>query len=247
MRSAVVRGSWLANLLSFSQLLSFRGSFAVHHMFTCSSFVRSDPIHHPRESTDSALWKILHNHHEDFKAGHDEHCEKQYGFYRPRVDEMVEEYQRCGDLHGDRAELVEGALPGSAAGTPTASMNSFGRLLAGAGGFARVAIVREPFNSGKTSPTSSSIPFSHRQFVFSIPIMLRVYFKYDPRLPTQLGHCARESLEVFFRASIGLQEGMPGMIKLIHTFGDYTGFHAHLPTESLPEMAAAVSNLDKCG
>ena len=57
------------------------------------------PVYHPREPADSPLWKILHNHYEDFKAGYDEHCEKQYGFFRPVVDEVVEEYLRCGDLH----------------------------------------------------------------------------------------------------------------------------------------------------
>ena len=57
------------------------------------------PVYHPREPTDSPLWKILHNHYEDFNAGYGEHCEKQYGFFRPVVDEVVEEYLRCGDLH----------------------------------------------------------------------------------------------------------------------------------------------------
>jgi hypothetical protein len=35
----------------------------------------------------------------DFKSDSGEHCEKQYGFFRPVVDEVVEEYLRCGDLH----------------------------------------------------------------------------------------------------------------------------------------------------
>ena len=41
-------------------------------------------IYRPRDLTDSALWKILRNHCEDFKAVYDEHCEKQYGFFQPR-------------------------------------------------------------------------------------------------------------------------------------------------------------------
>ncbi len=45
------------------------------------------PVYHPREPTDSPLWRILHNHYPDFKSGYDEHCEKQYGFFRPVVDE----------------------------------------------------------------------------------------------------------------------------------------------------------------
>jgi hypothetical protein len=35
-------------------------------------------ISHLREPIDSPFWKILHNHYEDFKAGHDKRCEKQY-------------------------------------------------------------------------------------------------------------------------------------------------------------------------
>jgi hypothetical protein len=85
------------------------------------------PVYHPREPTDSPLWKILHNHYEDFNAGYGEHCEKQYGFFRPVVDEVVEEYLRCGDLHEACPELVEGALPGCAAPTPSANMNTFWR------------------------------------------------------------------------------------------------------------------------
>ena len=40
-------------------------------------------------SSDSPLWKILHNHYEYFNAGHDKDCEKQCGFFRPVVDEVV--------------------------------------------------------------------------------------------------------------------------------------------------------------
>jgi hypothetical protein len=71
------------------------------------SYARPFPaVYHPREPTDSPLWKILHNHYEDFKAGYDEHGEKQYGFFRPVVDEVVEEYLRCGDLHACKSRVL---------------------------------------------------------------------------------------------------------------------------------------------
>ena len=47
------------------------------------------PVCHPRKPIDSPLWKILHNHYPDFKSGYDEHCEKQYGFFRPVVEKVV--------------------------------------------------------------------------------------------------------------------------------------------------------------
>jgi hypothetical protein len=83
---------------------------------------------------------------------------------------------------------------------------------------------------GEDVPNNILYPVPHRQFVFSIPIMLRVYFKYDRKLLTQLCHCAKESLEVFFRTVLGLDDGILGMIMVIHTFGDYARFHPHLHT-----------------
>jgi hypothetical protein len=58
--------------------------------------------------------------------------------------------------------------------------------------------------------------------------MLRIYFAYDRKLLTQLCHCTKESLEKFFRAVLGLDDGILGMIMVIHTFGDYARFHPHL-------------------
>jgi len=46
---------------------------------------------HPREPPDSPLCQILHEHYEDLKCRYDEHCEKEYGFFRPVVIEVVEE------------------------------------------------------------------------------------------------------------------------------------------------------------
>ena len=63
------------------------------------------PVYHPREPTDSPLWKILHHLYPDFKSGYDEHCEKQYEFFRPVVDEVVEEYFKSGDLHEGSARV----------------------------------------------------------------------------------------------------------------------------------------------
>jgi hypothetical protein len=101
------------------------------------------PVHHPLEPADSPLWKVLHQHYAAFKSGYDEYYGKQYGFFRPVVDEVV--------------------------------------------------------------------------FVFSIPKMLRIYFKYDRKLLTQLCQCANEGLQIFFRTVLGLADGILGMIMVIHT------------------------------
>jgi hypothetical protein len=48
------------------------------------------------------------------------------------------------------------------------------------------------------------------RYVFSIPIMLRIYFKYDRKLLTQLCHCAMESLQMLFHTLLGLDHGILG-------------------------------------
>ena len=67
-----------------------------------------------RECTDSPLWKILHNHYEDFKVGYHEHSEKQYGSFRPVVVKSwrkISSVESCTkDLPGCAAPILSGAL-----------------------------------------------------------------------------------------------------------------------------------------
>jgi len=51
---------------------------------------------------------------------------------------------------------------------------------------------------GEDVPNRILYPVHHRQFVFIIPIMLRIYFTYDRKLLTKLFHCANEGLQMFF-------------------------------------------------
>jgi hypothetical protein len=89
-------------------------------------------IYHSRRPTDSPLWKILHNHYEDFKAGQDEHCERQYGFGGPLVDEAVEECLKRGDLHASFARVR--------CTNPGCRLHIFWRSHTGVSGFVRVAL-----------------------------------------------------------------------------------------------------------
>jgi hypothetical protein len=50
-------------------------------------------------------------------------------------------------------------------------------------------------------------------------------------LPFNYFHCARESLEIFFHTVLGFPDGIPGLVMVIHTFGDYARFHPHLHAE----------------
>jgi hypothetical protein len=67
----------------------------------------------------------------------------------------------------------------------------------------------------------------HRQVVFTIPKMLRVFFKFKRRLLGELCPCALRSLTRYFEAVTG-SELMPGVIAAVQTFGDRINLHPHL-------------------
>jgi len=67
----------------------------------------------------------------------------------------------------------------------------------------------------------------HRQVVFTIPRMLRIFFKYNRGLLGSLCRCALRSLTRYFEVLTG-GKLMPGVIAAIQTFGAKINFHPHL-------------------
>ena len=67
----------------------------------------------------------------------------------------------------------------------------------------------------------------HRQVVFTIPRMLRLFFKYKRRLLGDLCRLALRSLTRYFEVLTG-SEVRPGVIAAIQTFGDRIKLHPHL-------------------
>jgi hypothetical protein len=68
---------------------------------------------------------------------------------------------------------------------------------------------------------------SHRQVVFTIPKMLRIFFKYNRKLLGDLCRCAVRALLHYLRAATG-SELMPGIIAVIQTSGRKLNYHPHL-------------------
>jgi len=71
-------------------------------------------------------------------------------------------------------------------------------------------------------------PVPHRQYVFSIPKIIRRYFLYDHKLLGKLSQCATSSLKTFFQIVLNKKYGVPGIALAVQTFGDYARWHPHL-------------------
>jgi len=63
---------------------------------------------------------------------------------------------------------------------------------------------------------------------FTIPKMLRIYFRYDQSLYCGLARCAYETIKEAYQVILDDDTIVPGMICGIHSFGNYVNFHPHV-------------------
>jgi len=72
--------------------------------------------------------------------------------------------------------------------------------------------------------TTLLLDVPHRQIVFTIPKMLRIFFKFKRKLLGDLCRCAVRSLVRYFQVVAGTTLE-PGVVAVIQTFGDRINFH----------------------
>jgi len=68
----------------------------------------------------------------------------------------------------------------------------------------------------------------HRQWVFSIPKRLRIYFLYDRKLLAKLSICAWKVMNAYLRSVVSDFDAVPGSSIAVQTYGDFLNFNPHL-------------------
>ena len=68
----------------------------------------------------------------------------------------------------------------------------------------------------------------HRQFVFTIPKRLRIYFRFNRELLGQLPKIAYELIQEVYQAVLGRDDVVPGMVADVQTFGELARWHPHV-------------------
>jgi len=68
----------------------------------------------------------------------------------------------------------------------------------------------------------------HRQWVFSIPKRLRIYFLFDRKLLTKLSRCAWKVLNLYLTQAIAYDDAKAGAAIAVQSFGDFQNFNPHL-------------------
>lgn len=177
-----------------------------------------DQVYRARKPKESPLWKCLARHFYDFTQAYPGSYEKRYGFLKPAVEEVVNKYLDCGDLSKGFARLHCDKCKKDY----LLAFSCKGRWFCPSCHQKKVVLF------GEFVTQTIAYPLPHRQYVFSLPIMLRVYFRNNRWLLKQLCRIANECLLEFLRRITHKPDGQLGMVMTIHTFGEYMGYNCHL-------------------
>jgi hypothetical protein len=162
-------------------------------------------VYRPRHPERTVLYRVLFHYFDRFLAEYEGRFERDYGFFRPIIKEVVDRYLDCGN---PRCGFARIRCPDCR----TERLLMFSKRLEEWGEWMREELLLD-------------VP--HRQVVFTTPRMLRIFLKYNRKLLGELCRCALRSLTCYFE-TVAQSELMLGVIAAIQTFGDRINLHPHL-------------------
>ncbi|MCL5773321.1 MAG: transposase zinc-binding domain-containing protein [Firmicutes bacterium] len=177
-----------------------------------------EEVYSSRNPRGSPLYQICDDYFEDFQRIYDEQYEEKYGYRRQMVQDVVYKFLNCGILQQGFARI-------------RCDNCSHEYLLAFS---CKTRIFCPSCNQRRALEFAEwildeilhDVPI--RTCTFTIPKMLRPYFRYHHRLYLKLSRCAYETISDLFQAATGDDKAAPGMIVAIHSGGKILNHHPHL-------------------
>jgi hypothetical protein len=175
-------------------------------------------FYRPRQPWTSPLHRLFEEHHDEFERVYPERFQAKYGFLRPVIPRAVAAYLDCGDPH-------HGFARARCAGCGHNLFVAFS---------CKQRCICPSCHQKRTLVTSiniaenicASVP--HRQFVFTMPKRLRVYFRFSRELLRKLPRLAWETVLEVYQAVLGRDDIVPGMVAAIQTHGQLSNWHPHI-------------------
>jgi len=174
-------------------------------------------VYRSRHPERTVLYRVLFHYFDRFLTEYEHRFEKEYGFLRPIIKEVVERYLDCGNPHCGFARIR----------CPDCGEERLLMFSCRTRGFCPSCHAKRLEEWGEWMREELLLDVPHRQVVFTIPRMLRLFFKYNRRLLGSLCRLALQSLTRYFAAVTG-SELMPGVMAAVQTFGTRINFHPHL-------------------
>jgi ribosomal protein S27E len=151
-------------------------------------------IYQPRRPRASPLWQIVHHGWDDFLANYEQHHRKSLGPLRTGTINTVQSFLRCGDLASGFTRLQ----------CPDCGHERLLAFTCKRRHFCPACHQRRVRSASGWIATCVCHDVPHRQFVFTIPRVLRGIFRKRRHLLTHLFHTATATLQDAFRTRLDL-------------------------------------------
>lgn len=174
---------------------------------------------HYKPRTGNIIQKILKDHFHKFKSVYEQAYSGTFGkFSLDRITGSVERFLDCGDYTKGIARIActddkcdhEYFRPFSCKQWYLCPSCHQKRLLL--------------FSEHLSEETLLKLP--HRQFVFTVPKMLRPYFRHDKKLYSEISKIISGLITEYYRLFFG-KELVTGLVVSFQSFGDMLRFHPH--------------------
>jgi hypothetical protein len=175
-------------------------------------------VYRPRNPQASGYYQCVQNHFEELDQLWDDRYAPHFGFWRPHVMDVVHRYLDCGDLHCGfaRVKCTE-------CGHEYLLAFSCKRRH-----FCPSCHQKRVVEYGEWLLTNVLKDVPHRQWVFSLPKRLRIYFMYDRRLLAKLSKCGWNVIRPYLKSAVLDGDAIPGASIAVHTYGDFLNFNPHI-------------------
>jgi len=174
-------------------------------------------VYRQRHPERSVFYRVLFHYFESFLLEYESRFEHEYGYFRPIIQEVVDRYLDCGNPMCGFARIR----------CPNCGEEHLLMFSCKTRGFCPSCHAKRREEWGEWMREELLLDVPHRQVVFTVPKMLRLFFRYKRALLSPLSLATVHALLKYFHTVTG-HELMPGVVAVIQTFGDRINFHPHI-------------------
>lgn len=174
-------------------------------------------VYHPRQPLESDFHRLVREHFDTFRAVYAERYARKFGHWRPVYDKAVRHFLKCGDLQHGFARVR----------CPDCRHEFFVAFSCKQRCICPSCSQKRTLLFGMHVADDVCLNVPHRQFVWTVPKRLRIFFRYHRDLLQQLPALAWQSILQTYRALLG-DNATPGGVLAIQTFGSLMHFHPHI-------------------
>ena len=175
-------------------------------------------FYRPRNPESSPFYKLIEKYFDSFEQVYPERYGMRFGFWRPVIRDAIDKFIECGDLRHGFARVR----------CPKCGEQFFVAFSCKQRGCCPSCDQKRALILGHRLLDEVMAEVPHRQWVFTIPKRLRVYFRFTRNLLGDLCRAAYDTVREVMQIEIEEEGYMPAMIGAVQTFGDLVLWHPHI-------------------